>query len=283
MIEPSSQHSERRLSAESVTDVCTFVDDLDGPAGEIVVDCDDARGAVFVEDGRICWAAATGLSRRLSELLVAHTGVARESMEAIFLRCKAERRPLGEFLVAEGIVQPRDLRSALERHTVESLLALTGRGRRAVFRPRPRGGYSPQFTFGTSELLTRASATEDPAAADVAEAELERWLSREAWGAAFVRRPSRATPDPIALRGHGPQTARDLLGLAKWAASALDVVSIFGAKDAILGVLRPECVRVRGRDFLVAWSRGGLVCVGEAREGWLEDTAHAAARGVARP
>jgi len=280
---PSSRElHERRLSAETVADVCSFVDDMDGPAGEIVVQSEDVRGAIFVEDGRVCWAAALGLSRRLTELLASYAALDRAEMEAIFVRCKEEQRPLGELLVAEGIVRPRDLRAVLERHTVESLLALTGPGRRGVFRPRPRGGYSPQFTFGTAELLVRTAASLDAEAAHRAETELDRWLSTDAWAAAFVRRPTRAVPEPIATRGRGPTKARDLLAIAKWAASVLDVVATFGGETATLGVLRPECIRVGGRDLLVARRRGELLSVGEAHEGWLDEAPITRPAGGAR-
>lgn len=277
---PPPNEPERRVPAETVADVCAFVDDLDGPAGEIVVEHEAGRGAVFVEDGRVCWAAAPGLSRRLGELLVSYASIDRAQMEALFFRCKEERKPLGEVLVAEGIVSARDLRAVLARHTTESLLALVGPRRRALFRPRPRGGYSPQFTFGTAEIVTRAAATLDRETAERAEAGLEEWLAREAWGAAFVRRPTRAVPEPIALVGRGPATARDLASVAKWAASALDVVAAFGKEGATLYVLRPECVRVFGRDFLVARRSGDVLSVGEAREEWVAASARTFARGA---
>ncbi len=257
---------ERYVKVDTVADVCGLLDELEGTtAGELVFMAEGERraGSVYVEDARICWAAADGLSRRLTELLVSYAAVDGETMEALFLRCKEERVPLGEYLVGRGIVRPEDLRDALARHTVESLAALAEPGRRAGWcpRPPPRAGYSPRFTFGTGEVLARSTAVLDEKMARLAATELAARFAEDEWAAAFVRSASSGAPAPIALHGQGPPTARDLVRVAKWAVSSLDVLAVCGAKNATLVVESP---RPRPRhELFVAFCQGALVLAGE--------------------
>lgn len=260
MIEsPVSRRSVARwIAVEHVGDVCEFVDELErGCAGELVFEGEATRGMAFVEDARICWAAAAGLARRLTELLVLRARVDAASMEALFRTCKADGVPLGEYLVGRGIVSASELRAALAQHTVESLCRLTGPGRRAAWVPRARGGYNPRFTFGTSEIVTLSAAVASSDLARVAEAELVRCFSDGDWGAAFIRPAASSAPAPIAIRGEAPAAARALERIAKWAVSALDIVAAYNGADPLVAVTRP------GGRVLVAFRHHDLVIAGE--------------------
>lgn len=276
-VEVASRRSVARyVSLETTEDLCAFVDELDhGSAGQLVFATERTRGTVYVEDARICWAAAEGLSGRLTELLVAKATVDSDEMETLYRRCKSERTPLGEYLVSSGIVSGGDLRAALARHTVESIRALACSGGVAAWCPRPRGGYSARFTFGTSEVLTRAGAASDEARSTRAAEELEECFSEGEWACALVRDASRAAPSPIALHGDPPPAARDLTRMAKWAVSSLDMAEAFRAVDAMLSVELPRARRTERREVLVAFRHEGIVYVGEA-------TTHAPARVLHR-
>lgn len=267
MIEaPSSAPSVRGITVESVHDVCRFVDGLEGAgAGELVVTGGEAIGAVFVEDARICWAAAAGLASRLTELLVSYAGVDQRTMERLYWTCKQHGLPLGEYLVDRGVVRAEDLRSVLVQHTVESLLTLVGPGRSARWSPRPRGGYSPRFTFGTAEVLSLAGGVSEPALVGFALDEMARCFFSDEWAAAFVRPAACATPHPVALYGPAPSSAAVLVRYAKWAISALDVVAAFGGAPEIVAVTLPEGRRSRSlvafwHDDLVIVAEGGAEC-----------------------
>ncbi len=261
----SRQFVARYVSLETTEDLCAFVDELDlGSAGQLVFATERTKGAVYVEDARICWAAAEGLSARLTELLVANAKVRSHEMETLYRRCKAERTPLGEYLVGTGIVSAADLRAALARHTVESIRALATAGAVAAWCPRPRGGYSPRFTFGTSEVLARAGAASDEARSARAASELEACFSEGEWGCALVRDESRAAPSPIAVHGAPPESARELSRVAKWATSSLDMTEAFRAFDAMLTVDLPRERRTPRREVIVAFGHEGIVYVGEA-------------------
>jgi hypothetical protein len=215
----------------------------------------------FVEDARICWAAASGLARRLTELLVVRARVDAATMETYFRSCKAEAVPLGEYLVGRGIVSAAELRDALAQHTVESLGRLTGPGRKAAWVPRARGGYNPRFTFGTSEIVTLSGAAASSDLARVADLELARCFPDGDWGAAFVRSATSAAPVPIALRGEAPASARALERIAKWAVSALDIVMAFSGSDPLVAVSRPSkavLVAFRHHDVVIAGETGAF-------------------------
>jgi len=246
-------------------DVCEFVDELDpDEVGELVVECrpsKDPCGKVFVEGRRVCWAAARGLARRLTELLVARAGLDATQLESTYAACKETRTPLGEYLVRKGMVEAGELRAALREHTIESLVHVCHQGEvRAGWIPRRTGGYSPRFTFSTSELLPLAFAASHREIAAEADPELRAIFASGAssageWGAAFVRTPARASPDPVAAHGTLPSTSAALLRVGKWASSALDVVSTFQDPDAIVSAMD-------GESMLVAWRHGGAIIAG---------------------
>ncbi len=255
----SSRETGIRLDVRTPSDLCDFVDQMDGAAvGELVVrgPSREVRGIVFIEDRRVCWAAARGLARRLTELLLGRApGISADAMEELFRRCKQEGTPLGELLVARGVVAPDDLRAALLEHTAESLGVLLSPGDAEVgWCVRPGPGYSARFTFHTAEVLARTArrsmSREEQVLAGEIDTALESAFGRGGWGAAFIR-GSGAAPVPVAVFGELPATTRDVLRVGKWAASALDLASTFQDADALVSADAP------GSDSVfVAWRLG---------------------------
>ena len=89
-------------SLRSALDVCAFVEELPADAtGELMVTGRGGtpEGAVFVENRRVCWAAARGLAGRLGDLLGAPAKLDAARMESIYAECKLTRVLLGEYLV----------------------------------------------------------------------------------------------------------------------------------------------------------------------------------------
>lgn len=250
----------RAFVLHSAVDVCAFVDDLPGDAaGELVfVGRGGSReGVVFVESGRVCWGAARGLSRRLGDLLAAPARLDRVEMEALYRACKQQREPLGEYLVTKGLVSATELRWALLKHTAESLHALCGPETGVEWLARRRGGYSPRFTFATTELLARTLAEAHRSLAERASAELLDSFTDGDWGGAFVRSSSRAAPDPIAVAGPCPEKIQSLLHLGRWASSCLDVTGL-DDEQAFLATILDE-------GALVAWRSGSVILAGSTR------------------
>lgn len=259
MIAPASA---RDVGLRTPYDGCAFVDDLGAWAvGELVVNgADGPRGTVFVERGRICWAAARGLAPRLTELLGARAALTPTEMEALFLACKQQRIPLGEHLVARGVLDPTELRAALLQHTIESLRHLCTAESRGKWCPRVGNGYSPRFTFATSELLAEIGASSHAAIADRVRPILEGSFDEGGWAAAFVRSAACAYPEPILVHGSVPHAATMLVRFGKWAASALDIASAFTDEAAVLSVARQTST---GAGSLVAFRHQGAVVTGQ--------------------
>ncbi len=252
----------REIGLRSTFDICAFIDELGFSAnGKLCVNgADGPRGTVFVEGGRVCWAAARGLARRLSELLGARAALAPAAMESLFQQCKAERIPLGEHLVSRGVLSAAQLREALLQHTIESLRHVCIVEGRGAWCPHPGAGYSPRFTFATAEVVARAGAAEHAEVAASVRPLLATLFDEGEWAAAFVRPSGCAFPEPVAVHGRVPHAATALLRMGKWAASVLDVAAVFSGDAPILSVSRAS---PSGDISLVAFRHGDAVVTGE--------------------
>lgn len=224
---------------------------MSGPEGSL--------GVVFVERGRVCWAAARGLARRLTELLGARAGLSAAEMESLYLACKERRIPLGEHLVNRGVLAADDLRDVLLQHTGESLSHLWTADARGTWHPRGGAGYSPRFTFATAELLAHLGGVRHADVVARIRPVLARFFRDEDWGAAFVRGAFSAAPEPVALHGATPDAAVVLMRFGKWAASALDVAATFSGGSGLLSIARAGA---SAGSWLVAFAQEGAVVVG---------------------
>lgn len=246
-------------------DAGRFVDRLShADVGELVVTRgEEVVGGLYVECGRICWVAAKGRGRHLSDLLAVAAGVAPSALARHFDRCRDSKVPLGEDLVARGIVTADALRSALLLHSAECLQVLCGPDVSAHWQPRSRG-YNSKFTFSTTELISRTHALRWPAVAAAADSVLRRHFRAEAgdWGAAFVRCRERGAPLSIAVIGAFPEKVLDLANDAEVSASALEALS--KARATLLLAVEGDRTRCafRQADCLFV---GGVSAGGERR------------------
>ncbi len=175
-------------------------------------------GGVFVERSRICWAAAHGLRHRLRDLLQTFAGVDDDALEAVYQRCRAEGRLLGQTLVDEGWIEPRELEIALRRHSAESLVELCRSHQPTRWSPHGGLGYAPLFTFRPVDVLLDVVALYVPHAQRVARLELTSTDGSGLHGAAFLVEPGLDTAIPLAELGYG-MTVRGLRTLGRWARS----------------------------------------------------------------
>lgn len=247
----------------STADACALVDELGpGAIGSIEVgSLSEPTGTVFVEGGRVCWAAARGMSRRLTEILGEIAMVTSGEMEALFRSCKAKHTPLGEHLVERGVLRAEDFREALLRHTVESLRRLCSADAAGRWMPRSSGSYCPRFTFSTTELLAEVGAFSHGALGESAAALLAEQFTDALWSAAFTRDPTCAYPMPVAVRGVPPSTATAVLRIGRWAATAIDMARAYADGEPFV------CVERASRDeprSLIAFHQENLVLAGES-------------------
>lgn len=118
-------------------------------------------GVVLVEHGRVCWAAAHGLRRRLTDHLreACEPKLSHDEVEALVAACRIESKPVGEALVSQGRITPEGLRAALLQHTAESLSSGEHWTAAARWVPHKARGYQSAYTFHPVELLSYASAS----------------------------------------------------------------------------------------------------------------------------
>jgi hypothetical protein len=215
------------------------------------------EGALLVEHGRVCWAAAARMTHRLTDLLVDRSAgrLSRRRLGEVFVRCRRTGRPLGEALVSEGLVSSEGLRDALSTHTTESLLILGGvEPLEAEWVPRARASYDARFTFTSVELaLAMAERLRAPMARRARE-ELEQVLPERTLGVAFDRATSASIALPVAALRADALGVRGLEQLARWAAHTLDLSGAFTS---------PRSVLARSDDGVtwVAWPSGELLYV----------------------
>jgi hypothetical protein len=161
----------------------------------------ERTGGVFVESGRICWVAARGLSRRLRDLLIAHANIDATLLDQAFERCRVERKPVGQTLVAEGLIGPDELERALRQHSAECLLELCRSPLPTRWASHPGRGYAPRFTFRPVELLLDAVGVCFPEHRALALMELAELGTSGQRVAAFVFDPARECLLPVAEQG----------------------------------------------------------------------------------
>lgn len=210
---------------------------------------------VFVESGRICWAAAPGLAPRLTELLrvVAEPPLTAAQMQQLYEACRRTGRPLGETLLHHGRISPAALSEALLRHTCEALLVLAGAPLRpAAWISRDGRGYDARFSFTPVQVLLALAAL--PAFGGEALSILARHVPAGRWGLAFGG--SAEAPVLVAACGAVPPRFASL--------EALDAVG----RWAVRRVPEPGALRTRGEAHLVR--EGGLWLLASA-PGGVED------------
>ncbi|MCA9670335.1 MAG: hypothetical protein KC503_32290 [Myxococcales bacterium] len=200
-------------------------------------------GAVLVESGQTCWAAAAGM-RPLTRILCERFGLARDVLENRYQRCREEGRPLGECLVDEALLSVEQLREALLEHTANALVVLSGARERAPrWREHRNSRYDARFSFNNSELLLAVASQVVPALQVRAWRVLER-ITVALHSAAFVA--DRGYLLPIWLQGDWE--LRDLLTLGAWAADTIELSSHATGEPTELVAATDE--RRRG---VVAW------------------------------
>jgi hypothetical protein len=249
---PSGVASDPTLLASAV-EVLECVEAL--PPGSTGVLGFEDEGVILVDGGRICWALARDMRERLTDILCTdpERPIARGLIEDIFRRSKESGTPLGESLVASGLVSEAGLRAALSRHNAEAIACLAqARTRPTRFSMHARGGYDPRFAFGTTELLAAMSNPSHRARAARASRHLDDVKVEDAVGVAFVRDVEAAGPAVIAVDRGCPLRVAETLEIGGWVNGLFDVTVVFDSKTALISA--SWC----GTTGVVAWRIGDV-------------------------
>lgn len=113
-------------------------------------------GGVFIDQGRIAWAAAPGTRRFLSDGLVA-AGVDAREMSELLRTARDTHTPLGRLVVQRGLMGPGDFARVLFEHTVVSLGAMASEHIGHITVQERRGGtFAMAETFPVVPLLAES-------------------------------------------------------------------------------------------------------------------------------
>ena len=212
----------------SVLRILAFVDEL--PAGATGVLRLGSSGMILLESRKICWAVASAMRVRLTDILRNQTvpRLPKAAVDEICLRARASGQPIGEALVASGLVSEAGLRGALLNHNGEAIAQLARAGATPdAFTVHTRATYDPRFSFSPCELLALLGALDDPARATAAHLELSDMLVEESTGAAFARNEMASGPLVIAVDRACDFPVRDLAQVCNWVSGMFDVVRTF--------------------------------------------------------
>ncbi len=194
-----------------------------GATGALVfTDGHSGRGTVLIEDRRVCWAVASEMENRLTDLLRAQsdTPLSPTAFEEVYQECRRNNMPLGETLVARGLVSGEGFRSALRQHTAEAIARLsTATPLNLTWASNRTQRYDAQFTFGTPEILCCIGALGLESEAEEAARKLREVTPDRSVGVAFIAGADR--PLPVAQVSAENWCCQSLLDLGEWALSAL--------------------------------------------------------------
>jgi hypothetical protein len=215
-------------------------------------------GALLCERGRVCWAMSQGYPRRLSDILIDEQDtLTYTQLNEVFAMCRRDRMPLGETLVARGLVSLPILHRALLRHTCEALDCLVREQASPwAWIAHKQYGYHPMLTFSPTEILTGVRAIANPELAARARTRLREVVRPDQRGFAIER--GRGAKIPLA---HVGCEAVDLVALGDLAVHADEVTAVaqtVNVKVTLAQLGELACASWIERDVLFV-----LLCDGE--------------------
>lgn len=222
------------------------------------------QGTLLLENGRVCWAGAAGMERRLGELIRAYADEPPESrrIEDVYKRCKKDAVPVVKALIDSGVVSLDGLREVVYQHTSEALvlLAQEAPSEAPEWVPHKHQGYDAKFTFEAAELLVGVGSVCHPDLASRARLDFEGLLRSGVYAMGYARPPGDGTPVPLYRSPGSYFKLRETMALGRWAFSALDVCNKYSARAKIAATL------VDPGEYLVAWHSRGLVSVAQCED-----------------
>ncbi len=245
-------------SLQRIADVLVRVDELGHDAtGAVVFEGAEGKsGAILLERGRICWAVARGLKRRMVEILrhQEQPPPPASVVEEVFRGCQESGQPFGEALVARGLVSTTGLRKALRQQTAEAISVLAAPRASVLFLKHKNQGYNAQYSFSGAEILVALGALRDVDAAVRATNRLKELLPPEVSGVVFSRGLG-AAPVAIGLVERMSLEVVDLANISQWASSAIDISHAVGGNDQVRLVSLSDAF---GRSIAL-WQDGDLM------------------------
>ncbi len=195
-----------------------------GATGALVFTSRDTpQGTVLIEDNRVCWAAASNMERRLTDILRRQTDppLRVDDFEAIYEECHQNKIPLGETLLKRQIVTSDGLWRAIRQHTAEAIamLSTTEKKLTPVWASNRARRYDAQFIFSTAEILSSIGAFGNEGEAAEATRILNQITPGNTVGVAYLMEGPGL---PIAQVSADSWKCQALVDLGEWARVAAD-------------------------------------------------------------
>jgi hypothetical protein len=215
-------------------------------------------GALLVERGRVCWAMSKHYPLRLTDILIAEQdSLTHAQLDEVFAMCHRDHMPLGETLVARGLVSLPVLHRSLLRHTCEALDCLVREEALPWAWVEHSGyGYHPMLTFSPAEVLTGVRAIANPMLAGRALVRLGEVVRAGQRGFAVER--TRGAKVPLAQIGCEGVELAALADLAVQADEVMAVAATVEIAVALAQIGELACASWVERDVLFV-----LLCDGE--------------------
>lgn len=212
-------------------------------------------GTILVESRLVCWAVATRMRQRLTDLLRHQRSppLDRAFLEATVRRCRESGTPLGQALLSSGQITEAGLRTALFRQTVQAITQIGSEAPLAApeFTPHASHAYDARFLFETADIFAALAAREDRALAAAGKAHLEQILAPGTTGVCAEER----TGGLVAVVHPARMRVETLSEASTWSRGLFAVVS----------TLRPDCTLAVGTwrgieraPSVVTWRAMGL-------------------------
>ncbi len=193
-----------------------------GATGALVFASKDApQGTVLVEENRVCWAAASNMEHRLTDILRHESDppLPKALFDAVYEECHRDRIPLGETLVERGIVTTEGLSRALRQHTAEAICVLaSSKALSPVWASNRQWPYDAEHTFSTGELMSCVGSFGFDEEAQQAEQRLRELTPMASVGIAYLETGHELPVAQVAVDGW---ECSALVDLGHWARKAL--------------------------------------------------------------
>jgi hypothetical protein len=176
---------------------------------------------VFLQAGRIAWGTTTAERFVFRRHLTSAFSVDEQALQDALAEGQRSRRPLGETLVARGILTLDQVREGLRAQVVSALASLERcAGGQTLFLPRGAnyGSYDASLTFELGDLVPRRATPVPAVEADDALAQLRMAVPELTWAAALRGRELLASvrgvpPISVLELGHRLTPGTDLLAV----------------------------------------------------------------------
>lgn len=209
------------------------------------------RGAVLVDSRRICWAVASNMPQRLTDLLRKQRNPPLEKsfLSGVFRDARARGVPMGEALLATGEITEQGLRAAVLGQVTAAIARIASdEVSDLTFDPYDGLRYDARFVFRPAAVFEKLGALDNRVGAALARRDLAAWLDPATTALAFARDTLPRTPTVVAMANAESLSLSDLLAIGDMLRAPLH-----GSTST-----QPRSLHWSDRAQIVAWNHGEL-------------------------